>query len=224
MTDHRRGSGPGSRRPFVWAFSALSIAAVLEVAAAGCGGSHGAAPSPAAATSSAVALSSAEPTSMTPGTAASPSTSAVGSASAAAGSAPATAPGAAGGASSAAGSNAGGGAGGAGAASTIIRTCKQQSVTRPADFILACGDGTTSLGELHWSNWGAATASATGVYETVVCSPSCAAGAERSYPATVSLTGLTDGVYTQMSISAPKSETPRVSYTLGSAGPRVNQN
>jgi hypothetical protein len=105
----------------------------------------------------------------------------------------------------------------------MIHTCKQETVTQPTQYSLACGDGATSLNKLQWSGWGSPTATATGEYETLVCSPSCAAGKEQTYSATVVLTGLSGGSYTEMTISAPKAETPKVSYSLGSAGPRIKQ-
>lgn len=211
MTDHR--SALGSRRRRAWAFSTLSVTVAVGFAAAGCSGSQQTASAPVAAASSAIASSSPAPASALPSSPA-PSASPLPAVSWK----PATAPSRSSAASAPASSPAA-----AGAANAVIRDCKQQSVTRPAQFVLACGDGTTSLGSLKWSGWGAPTATATGVYETVVCSPSCAAGAEHSFPATVSLTGLSGGAYTEMSISAPKSSPPDVSYSLGSAGPRVKQ-
>lgn len=215
MTDRRGvfGSRRPSRRPSAWTAGALGLTVAIGIAAAGCSGSQAAPVSPAAAASSALPVpsvggpASAEPSSPAPGAMGS---APVASSAPAAGSAPvhATSPAAA------------GAGAGAGAANAVIHDCKQQSVTRPSQYTLACGDGTTSLNKLQWSNWGASTATATGVYETVVCSPSCAAGTEHSYPATVSLTGLSDGAYTKMAISAPQSSTPNVSYALGSSGPR----
>lgn len=211
MTDHR--SVLGSRRGLGRAFSTLSIAVGIGIAAGGCSGSQQATTSPVAAASSAIAPSSPLPVSALPSSAA-PSASPLPAVSWK----PVTAPSASAAASSAASSPAA-----AGAANAVIHDCKQQSVARPAQFVLACGDGTTSLGSLKWSNWGDPTATATGVYETVVCSPSCAAGAERGFPATVSLTGLSGGAYTEMSINAPKSSPPDLSYSLGATGPRVTQ-
>lgn len=215
MADHR--SAAGSRRQLVPAVSTLSIVAAIGFAAAGCSGSQGGTAPPAAPTSSAVALSSPEfssaPAGPVPPATGSPSASA-GSSAPAAGSAP----------SAPATASAATPATGAGAVNAVIRTCQQQSVTRPTQYTLACGDGATSLSGLRWSGWGTATATATGDYQTVVCTPSCAAGSEQSYPATVSLTGLSGGAYTEMSISAPKSSPPHLNYALGSAGPRIGEN
>lgn len=212
MTEHRNTAG--SRRRLGWtAFSTLSIAVGIGISAAGCSGAHGTTTAPVAAASSALASSFPEPATVPP----SPPLPSASVASVVSWK-PATPPATPTRASSATPSPAA-----ANPANAVIRDCKQQSVTQPTQFILACGDGTTSLTGLHWSNWGAATATATGVYETVVCTPNCAAGAERSYPATVSLTGLSGGMYAEMSISAPKSSPPNVSYSLGSAGPRIKQ-
>jgi hypothetical protein len=110
------------------------------------------------------------------------------------------------------------------AASVVVYGCDQKPVTRPAQFTLACGDGTITLSSLTWSNWGQPTATATGTYSLVVCVPSCATGTEVHVGATVTVSGLRGGSYTVMHINAPNAPnayTPTMDYTLSSAGPAV---
>src|SRR5262249_24463809 len=53
---------------------------------------------------------------------------------------------------------------------------------RPHDILLACGDGNFYGDHLHWSNWTAQSASATGVAHQNDCQPYCAAGHFHAYP------------------------------------------
>ncbi|MFF1760555.1 hypothetical protein [Streptomyces sp. NPDC058266] len=69
----------------------------------------------------------------------------------------------------------------------MIVDCTWQAQVRPADFLLACGDGNSRLTSLNWSQWGPNTAVATGTSWVNDCKPYCAAGKFRSYPVTVRL-------------------------------------
>jgi hypothetical protein len=53
------------------------------------------------------------------------------------------------------------------------------------------GDGTGAVTNLVWSDWGAPHATATGTIRLNNCEPNCAQGKFTSYPATVTLAGLT---------------------------------
>ena len=53
------------------------------------------------------------------------------------------------------------------------------------------GDGSGQLINLVWSHWGDPRATATGTQEINNCDPNCAQGTLASYPATVTVTGLT---------------------------------
>jgi len=64
-------------------------------------------------------------------------------------------------------------------------------VSKPAEIVIACGDGNYSLERLRWHGWGSATATATGKAQANDCTPNCAAGHFHSYPMTASATGLT---------------------------------
>jgi hypothetical protein len=69
----------------------------------------------------------------------------------------------------------------------VLVDCFWHPQVRPADFILACGDGNSRLSSLHWSRWGQDAAVATGVNEVNDCKPYCAAGRFHSYPVVVLL-------------------------------------
>ena len=57
--------------------------------------------------------------------------------------------------------------------------------------IIDSGDGTGTVKNLVWTGWGSPVAHATGTQEVVSCNPSCATGKTQSYPATVTVEGLT---------------------------------
>jgi hypothetical protein len=61
---------------------------------------------------------------------------------------------------------------------------------RPKEIYVS-GDGTGVVTSLVWSNWGESHANATGVIQLDNCEPNCAQGKYTSYPATVTLAGLT---------------------------------
>nr|WP_031223960.1 hypothetical protein [Streptomyces roseochromogenus] len=69
----------------------------------------------------------------------------------------------------------------------VLVDCTWHKNVRPADFILACGDGNSRLDGLHWSQWGPHGATATGVNMVNDCKPYCAAGHFHAYPVTVRL-------------------------------------
>ncbi|MFI9808447.1 hypothetical protein ACIHEJ_29460 [Streptomyces sp. NPDC052301] len=69
----------------------------------------------------------------------------------------------------------------------VLVDCRWQRDIRPADFILACGDGNSLLSGLHWKQWGSQAATAVGVNWVNDCKPYCAAGTFRRYPVIVHL-------------------------------------
>jgi hypothetical protein len=71
----------------------------------------------------------------------------------------------------------------------VLVDCMSQPQERPADFLLACGDGNSRLVSLHWSRWDRSSAVARGVNMENDCEPACAVGKFHSYPVTVRLTG-----------------------------------
>ncbi|MGW3730038.1 hypothetical protein [Streptomyces sp. NPDC000851] len=72
-------------------------------------------------------------------------------------------------------------------ASPVLVDCFWESQVRPADFILACGDGNSRLTALRWSHWHAGSAVAVGLNAVNDCRPYCAAGRFHSYPVVVRL-------------------------------------
>lgn len=57
--------------------------------------------------------------------------------------------------------------------------------------IVTSGDGSSYVDKIAWSGWGSARATGTGTLKVNNCNPSCAQGRYASYPATVTLAGLT---------------------------------
>lgn len=109
-----------------------------------------------------------------------------------------------------------------GATYTVLSTatltaCDGSAVSTPAMYVLACADGGRFLDGLHWSAWNAPTSTASGTLLANNCTPNCADGSFVSYPATVSVSGLTGGRYTHMQVDAPGGP---FDYTIGPNGPQ----
>ncbi|WP_327302780.1 hypothetical protein OG730_03675 [Streptomyces sp. NBC_01298] len=69
----------------------------------------------------------------------------------------------------------------------VVVDCSSQAQMRPAEYLLACGDGNNRLVGLRWNTWGPRSATATGTDMVNDCRPYCAAGRFRAYPVTVTL-------------------------------------
>ena len=65
---------------------------------------------------------------------------------------------------------------------------KSKPQVKPAQIIVACGDGGFYLSKIHWTSWSAKGAMGTGLGNANDCNPNCAAGHFHTYPARVSLT------------------------------------
>ena len=92
----------------------------------------------------------------------------------------------------------------------------QYMKARPAR-ITNTADGSGYVKDISWSGWGTATARGRGILEVDNCTPNCAQGMYRAYPATVILTGLSPYVsgteaYSTMVISAPTADQGHYSY------------
>ncbi|MEU6368650.1 hypothetical protein ABZ876_23640 [Streptomyces sp. NPDC046931] len=74
-----------------------------------------------------------------------------------------------------------------GSAHPVIVDCVWHAQVRPAEFMIACGDGNSILSSLRWSHWDQGSATASGVNVVNDCTPYCAAGTFHSYPVTVRL-------------------------------------
>jgi hypothetical protein len=73
----------------------------------------------------------------------------------------------------------------AAAESVVLFNCEQQAQVRPPDFILTCADAGSVLSQLSWTSWSPAQATATGVHQLNDCTPNCAEGKFRDYPAVI---------------------------------------
>ncbi|MGW2211847.1 hypothetical protein [Streptomyces sp. NPDC001781] len=69
----------------------------------------------------------------------------------------------------------------------VLVDCQFKKTVRPADFILACGDGNSRLSGLTWVKWDSRSAVAEGMNMVNDCDPYCAKGVFRSYRVTVRL-------------------------------------
>jgi hypothetical protein len=72
---------------------------------------------------------------------------------------------------------------------TTLPDCLGRPQVRPAEVILACGDGNASVSGLRWKGWGSSFAAATGVASINDCSPTCVAGHDHSYPVVLIVSG-----------------------------------
>jgi eukaryotic-like serine/threonine-protein kinase len=78
-----------------------------------------------------------------------------------------------------------------------------QSVSQPPSITFTCGDGGAGIGGLAWSGWGTPVATASGSVWSNDCIPDCGQGTFNSTPGSVTIEDLQDGVYQQVTISAP---------------------
>lgn len=104
---------------------------------------------------------------------------------------------------------------------TVLLDCAGEARTRPADYVLACGDGNSRLTSLRWERWASGEAEGRGVNVVNDCVPYCAAGTFHGYPVTVRLDAPSGGEvrhYTRVTLTftaARPDLAPRtVSYRL----------
>ncbi|MXM67716.1 hypothetical protein GR925_30840 [Streptomyces sp. HUCO-GS316] len=69
----------------------------------------------------------------------------------------------------------------------VLVDCFWHPKVRPADFMLACGDGNSRLTSLQWTKWNAHSATARGLNLVNDCKPYCAAGRFHTYRVDVRL-------------------------------------
>jgi hypothetical protein len=75
------------------------------------------------------------------------------------------------------------------AASPLKITNCNKAASSPKLLTLTCGDGNTVLKGMTWTDFGAATASGKGTFQTNTCEPNCAEGKNVSYAVTVKAQG-----------------------------------
>jgi hypothetical protein len=74
--------------------------------------------------------------------------------------------------------------------SVAVLSCLRHRDLKPADHVLSCGTATASWQAVTWSHWGVKTATGKGQLLRNDCTPRCAKGRFRSYPATIALSGV----------------------------------
>ncbi|HTU29269.1 MAG TPA: hypothetical protein VMF07_07805 [Solirubrobacteraceae bacterium] len=84
---------------------------------------------------------------------------------------------------------------------TIV-DCTGHRVIAPRTYVLACGDGNTTLTRLRWSHWGETTATAAATEELNLCIPDCVDGRVARFPVTVTAERLRDHRYHEVVVTA----------------------
>jgi hypothetical protein len=69
----------------------------------------------------------------------------------------------------------------------VVLDCLGAPKTRPATFVLACGDGNNYLTGVRWSAWSTGSATGKATDQANDCTPYCAAGHFHGYPVNVRL-------------------------------------
>lgn len=82
----------------------------------------------------------------------------------------------------------GGAARGAGTLPSFTPCVPVKPAIRPAEVVIACGDGNFYVSKLEWSRWTATGASAAGTAHVNDCKPYCAAGHFHAYAISLRLT------------------------------------
>jgi hypothetical protein len=106
----------------------------------------------------------------------------------------------------------------------VIANCTSATY-EPATIILACGDGGVSATQISWNSWGATSATGTSVIKANLCNPDCAQGSTGSFPAAITLSGVTSGpsgqIFSTLTASfsgASPNGSPTESYSLSGLG------
>jgi hypothetical protein len=68
-----------------------------------------------------------------------------------------------------------------------VLTCGGKPVTKPRIYVLTCADAYTYFDTIHWTSWGATSATAKATYVNNTCTPNCVAGHFVRYPTTLTL-------------------------------------
>jgi hypothetical protein len=86
----------------------------------------------------------------------------------------------------------------------IVTGCSTKVTARPTKYVITCADANTLLTSLHWTDWGEATAYATGQARYNDCTPTCVSGHWRDEPVTVWAWRIRDHRYTRLASSDPR--------------------
>lgn len=76
-------------------------------------------------------------------------------------------------------------------------------VGEPTSFVISCADANSEVSSLTWTDWGQATAYATGVVRWNDCTPTCVAGVWKQASINLWVWGVQKGRYTQISSNDP---------------------
>ncbi len=76
---------------------------------------------------------------------------------------------------------------------TFLTNCKGESVRSPRTFAMSCQNQSYTLRNLRWKNWGAKTATATGIAMYGGCEGECASTKGARYNVTFTVTQRTNG-------------------------------
>jgi len=109
-----------------------------------------------------------------------------------------------------------------------LTTCTGAAVTAPSTFTMTCADSNYRLVAVHWHNWGAARAVATGDASMNNCSPDCADGQTHDYRVQVTasdpIAGPSGPEYARLSViylhAPPRGISNPDVWSIGSRGPR----
>jgi len=87
---------------------------------------------------------------------------------------------------------------------TMVLSCSSKVGAKPSSYVLFCADDNATLTSLNWTDWGDATAYATGLAKWNDCTPTCVAGKWKHQSVTVWAWRVENGRYTRLSSSDPK--------------------
>lgn len=83
-------------------------------------------------------------------------------------------------------------------------SCSSKVRAEPTSYVLFCADANAMFSSLKWTDWGDATAFATGVAKWNDCTPTCVDGRWKQQPVTVWAWRIENGQYTRLSSDDPK--------------------
>jgi hypothetical protein len=82
--------------------------------------------------------------------------------------------------------------------------CTKKVGVKPRSLILSCADANSMLTALRWTDWGDATAYATGQITWNDCTPACVSGHWKARPVTLWAWRLRDDLYTRLTSNDPR--------------------
>lgn len=83
-------------------------------------------------------------------------------------------------------------------------TCTNKVGEKPSTLVLSCADANSMLTALRWTDWGDATAYATGKVTWNDCTPTCVSGHWKNEPVTLWAWRVRDDRYTRLTSNDPR--------------------